>query len=339
MQFQRILIVQTAFIGDVILATPIVSQLRKYYPDARIDFLLRKGNESLFQEDHRIDEVIVWDKKAGKYKQLFSLLKKVRGTGYDLLVNLQRFASMGFLTCFSKAGLKVGFDKNPFSFSYDLQVRHTVDKGKHEVQRNLDLISAFVDEEEVLPSLEIPASSKEKIASYQKGDYLTIAPTSVWFTKQYPIEQWIKFIESSSFEGKIYLLGAPPDSKSCDEIVAKTPHHEVANLCGKLSLLDSAALMKGAVMNFVNDSAPMHLASAMNAPVTAVYCSTVPEFGFGPLSEKSHVIENHNDLDCRPCGLHGFKTCPKDHFKCAYDIPTSLLVETIPDLKSPESVR
>ena len=70
-------------------------------------------------------------------------------------------------------------------------------------------------------------------------------------------------------------------------------------------------------MTFSNDSAPMHFASAMNAPVTAIYCSTVPEFGFGPLSDNSTIIETGEKLECRPCGLHGRKKCPKQHFKCS----------------------
>jgi heptosyltransferase-2 len=94
----------------------------------------------------------------------------------------------------------------------------------------------------------------------------------------------------------------------------------VINLCGQLSFLQSAALMKDALMNYVNDSAPMHFASAVNAPVTAIYCSTLPAFGFGPLSDNSRVVEIRENLYCRPCGLHGKKACPEGHFRCAYDI-------------------
>jgi heptosyltransferase-2 len=77
--------------------------------------------------------------------------------------------------------------------------------------------------------------------------------------------------------------------------------------------------MQKADMNYVNDSAPLHLASALNAPVTAFFCSTIPEFGFYPLSDKSEVIEVKN-LECRPCGLHGYRSCPKSHFKCGNEI-------------------
>ena len=78
--------------------------------------------------------------------------------------------------------------------------------------------------------------------------------------------------------------------------------------------------------NYVNDSAPMHMASAMNASTTAIFCSTVPGFGFGPLSGNARIVETEEDLDCRPCGLHGFKKCPKEHFNCAYSIKTEQLL-------------
>ena len=83
-------------------------------------------------------------------------------------------------------------------------------------------------------------------------------------------------------------------------------------------------------MNYVNDSAPMHLCSAMNAPCSAVFCSTVPKFGFGPLSEKSFIIQTTEELECRPCGIHGFKECPIKTFECANSIDISLLLDKLP---------
>ena len=120
----------------------------------------------------------------------------------------------------------------------------------------------------------------------------------------------------------LYLLGGPNDKQLCDEIILKSKVNSVLNLAGKLSFMQSAALMKDAKMNFVNDSGPLHFASAMNAPVVAFFCSTVPDFGFGPLSEQTQILQVEK-LDCRPCGLHGHKSCPKKHFKCGNDLDLS----------------
>lgn len=128
---------------------------------------------------------------------------------------------------------------------------------------------------------------------------------------------------------RIYLLGAASDTEICESIRMATASDRVYNLAGQLSFLESASLMKDAVMNYVNDSAPMHLASAMNAPVSAIFCSTVPAFGFGPLSDKSVIIESKEKLTCRPCGLHGHKACPQKHFKCATTIETEILLDSL----------
>ncbi|MFM8834719.1 MAG: glycosyltransferase family 9 protein, partial [Cytophagales bacterium] len=320
MRPKSFLIIQTAFIGDVILATALIEKFHAFFPDAHIDFLLRKGNEGLLVNHPYLREVIVFDKK-NKYSNLWKLLKKIRSTQYHVLINAQRFATTGIITIFSKAGQTVGFDKNPFSFLFLKRIKHQVG-ALHEVERNQKLITHLTDPVAAKPRLYPSSADEAKVKPFVVGRYFCIAPTSVWFTKQWPAEKWIELIQlTSSKADAIYLLGAPTDHHVCESIRLTVSSNKVVNLAGKLSFLESAALMQKASMNFVNDSAPMHLASAMNAPVTAIYCSTIPEFGFGPLSDVSYVIQTSDeDLPCRPCGLHGYKDCPKGHFDCAYNI-------------------
>lgn len=321
----KVLIIQTAFIGDVILATPLAEKLHAFFPQTRIDFLVRKGNEGLLQNHPFINKVLIWNKKENKIKNLFQLIHGVKAEQYDLIVNVHRFSSSGLICFLSGAKLKVGFDKNPFSFCYDIRVRHQIGNQMHEIQRNLSLVEKFTDQSLVKPRLYPAPDDIQKAAVYSRKNgnifsFITIAPTSVWFTKQVPAHQWVKLIQKQDKNLTIYLLGASTDIAACDHIRKMADRPNVINLAGKLTFLQSAALMKESTMNFVNDSAPMHMASAMNAPVTAVFCSTVPAFGFGPLSDNSTVIEIRGNLPCRPCGLHGFKACPKSHFKCAEEI-------------------
>lgn len=138
---QKFLIIQTAFLGDVILATPVANALREKYPDAEIDMLVRKGNESLVTGHYAIDKVLVWNKKDGKYKSLLALKKQIVKAQYTEIINLHRFASSGFLTAFGKAESNVGFDKNPLSFLFKRKVKHDLTSNKHEVERNLQLIA------------------------------------------------------------------------------------------------------------------------------------------------------------------------------------------------------
>ena len=315
----KILIIQTAFIGDVILATPVVEKLSGRYPDAEIHFLLRKGNEGLLENHPKLKSVLIWNRKENKYKNLLNLLKQVRSEKFDIVVNMQRFFSSGLLTAFSKSPVRIGFSKNPLSFLFTKTVEHVIGGGKHEVERNLELINSLVGEGFEKPKLYPSKLDFENVNKYKNQKYICIAPTSVWFTKQFPKNKWIELIKILPDNIIIYLLGATSDSAICEEIKNKFSNN-IINLTGKLSFLESAALMTDAQMNFVNDSAPMHIASAMNAPTTAIFCSTIPDFGFGPLSEKSKVIEVSEKLNCRPCGLHGKKACPESHFKCANDI-------------------
>ena len=318
--YKKILIIQTAFIGDVILATSIVEKLNQFYPESKIDFLLRKGNESLFENHPIINEVLVWDKKNKKYDNLKAISKSVKNANYDVVINLHRFASSGLITALSGAKLKLGFNKNPLSFLYTNKIIHNIGDGKHEIDRNQLLIANITDIEASQPKLYPTQKDYLTIETYKKQNYVCLAPTSVWFTKQLPKEKWVKLIDKINDQWNVFLLGGPTDFDQCELIKKLSNNNTVINLAGKLSFLESAALMQTAKMNYVNDSAPLHIASAMNAPVTAYFCSTIPSFGFGPLSANSTIIEVKEKLKCRPCGLHGKKECPEGHFECGFKI-------------------
>ena len=135
------------------MATALIEKLHRFFPDAQIDFLVRKGNEGLLQDHPFLHEVLVWNKKENKNKNLFQLLKKIRKEKYDNVINLQRFASTGILTAFSGAKEKIGFDKNPLSFLFTKKIKHDLSNKKHEVERNNELIKHFTDDSFMKPRL------------------------------------------------------------------------------------------------------------------------------------------------------------------------------------------
>jgi heptosyltransferase-2 len=259
--------------------------------------------------------VLIFD-KSNKRKSLLDLIKEIRKEQYDLVLNLHRFASSGLITVLSGAKETRGFSKNPFSFFYSKRFKHSITNGQHEVDRNISLITDITDIQQRRPQLYPCASDIDFVSQWKNEPYYCLAPASVWFTKQAPHAVWQYVMEKFDEEGiQFYLIGGPADHELCEDIKVFSQRNNVHNLAGKLSLMQSAALMKDAKRNFVNDSGPLHIASAGNAPVSAFFCSTTPEFGFGPLSDDSKVIEVKN-LDCKPCGLHGHKACPKGHFQC-----------------------
>lgn len=324
---KKILVIQNAFIGDAILGTSVLEKLHATYPNAKIDYLVRKDASSLFEKHPFINDVLIFDRKNGKWKELFRLKKFIRKNKYDLAVTLQRFGSSGFLIWRSGAKIKAGFSNNPFSFSFHRKIKHEIGNGKHEIQRNNDLISPYVnDSVPASPKLYPHSDSEKMVEQYASKNFITVSPGSVWFTKQWPKEKWIELLKSVPETYTVYLLGGKSERELCEKIKTNAQHKHAINLAGELPFLASAALMAKAKMNFTNDSAPLHLCSAMHAPLTAVFCSTVPEFGFGPVHSNGKIIQVSEKLECRPCGIHGHRECPKGHFKCALSInPVDLL--------------
>ena len=327
----RVLIIQTAFTGDVILATALIEKLHEKYPEGQIDFLLRKGNEGLLEGHPLLHELLVWNKKQDKMAGLQRLLVQIRAAKYDLVVNCQRFTSTGMLTAMSGAKATAGFKQNPFSWAFTHKVAHKVADGIHETQRNQWLIEPWAGRLAALPRLYPPANA---LAQFElNSPYVVLAPASVWFTKALPIATWQQLALELSKQYTVYVIGGPGDKALCQQVVpAQQPSHlrSVINLAGQLSYLQSAALIKGAIMTYANDSAPLHMASAMNAPSCAIYCSTVPGFGFHGLSDHTKVVTSEEYLPCRPCGLHGHAACPKGHFKCGTTITVQQLLQALP---------
>jgi ADP-heptose:LPS heptosyltransferase len=290
-----------------------------------------------------LNRLYIWDKRTAKNKNLFALIGELRKTEYDHIINCQRFFSTGLMTVLARGKETIGFDKNPLSLGFSRRVKHTIGDPStplrlrsgqalrvtpHEVDRLNDLIAHLTDGSRPLPRLyptpQARADAERLVFQHTEGQgrYVTIAPASVWFTKQWPEAKWVELIKALPVEIHVFLIGAPSDGPLCQRIIKSAGRGH--DLSEELSLLASAALMEGAAMNYVNDSAPLHIASAMNAPVTAIFCSTVPAFGFGPLRENGRVVETTEKLDCRPCGLHGHRACPKGHFRCALGIPPPL---------------
>lgn len=318
----------------MVLATAVAEKLRAFYPDAAIDFVVRKGAEGLLANNPQLRKVWVWDKKHRKGFNLLKIAAGIRREHYTHVVNMQRFFTSGLLTFLSGAPVRVGFDKNPLSRFYTAAFPHVISGKKdpapvHELARNQSLIAAFTDATPALPRVYPAAADEAAILPYKNGPYYCIAPASVWATKQYPAAGFAALINALPGNEPVYLLGGKGDFELGEEIKNLAAHPRVQNLAGELSMLASAALMRDARHNWTNDSAPLHLCTAIGARVTAVFCSTIPEFGFGPAGPNGRVAQIDGDLYCRPCGLHGHRACPEGHFRCAKEIRMEALLAGI----------
>lgn len=322
----KILVIQTAFLGDVILTTGILEKLHYTYPKAKIDILIKKGYASLFDQHPFIENVLSFDKKK-KISEIKRLINTIKGGKYDTVVNAHKHLSSGIFTIRSGAKNKIGYSNNPMSFLFEKTVHSDINDGRHEYQRLHDLIDHITDSTPQKPILYV---EDHKPSGLLNKPYICVAPNSVWFTKTYPYTSWIQFINKIPDNYFVYLVGGPDESVALDKLISDSDRANIINTAGTMTMLESIYTMKYAVMNYTNDSAPLHMASAVNAPVTALFLSTTERLGFGPLSDHMHVLETHHILECKPCGYHGHKKCPKGHFLCA-DIATEQLIGKIPN--------
>jgi heptosyltransferase II len=323
---KSILLIQTAFIGDIIMSTPLFSMLKKAYPDAEIDVVVNSRYTSILSNNPYIRNVFGFNKSTNKIRNLVKLIHVIRKNRYDLAVSMQIHLSSTLMMVLGGIKKRVGSSRqrlltHPVTFSPGMHIR----------EKAAMLVRALKDDHYDLQTQLYPSSSDiERAIQYLRNNKhfkLGIAPGSVWETKRWPKEYYIEAISALIREADIYLIGGPDDIALCDEIVKNIPAINIVNTAGKLSLLQSAALIDKMDLLICNDSAPLHMANAMKTPVFAIFGPTVKKFGCYPYQENDKMIEI--DLYCRPCSKHGGNICPEGHFRCMKDIMPERVVREV----------
>lgn len=327
---KKILIIHTAFIGDVILSTPLIKKIKAKYADSEITYMTTPAGKAVLENNPLINEFIVYDKKKKNkgVKAMFKILSKLRKNRYDLAVLPHRYLRTNILAYFAGIKERIGYKSSEASFLLSKKVFYK--KGEHEVERLLNLIEYenFQDKEIDL----YPKEKEEKTVDGIWKEYgledkknIVIAPGSRWKTKMWPIEYYNDLIEKllKNEKNRIIVVGGKEEKdlsiKSVEGLV---------DLRGKTSLLDLAEIIKRSDILVSNDSSPLHIASAFDTFVIAIFGATVKELGFTPWTKNSIVVENAG-LYCRPCGLHGGNSCPEKHFKCMLEIKADKIYKII----------
>ncbi|MHA8072569.1 glycosyltransferase family 9 protein [Aquirufa ecclesiirivi] len=335
LKHSKVLLIQTAFLGDAVLATALLEKIRNESPETEIHILVRKGNESLFKAYPYSNLHRVWTyDKSRKWSSWLELRHDLSLVHFDAVYVIQRFFGMGLLSLSIGANRVVGFDKNPMSLFFTERVKHEWGTGIHEVERNTALVKSWLGEKVYKPCLK--AAGIDLVPEIRKKEYICISPGSVWETKRLPIRIWIEFIRLLPESQVVILMGSPGEIDLSLQIAEafQGSNRVILNETGKHPLLASAYLFQQSKMSFVNDSGPMHICSAENVPTVAVYCSTVPSFGFGPLADWNRVIETKEVLSCRPCGDHGKKNCPLGHYACGEGMEAMALFQAYQEFLS-----
>ncbi len=324
---KKIAVIQTAFPGDVVLASPLFEALKDRYPDTEITAVVRPESYVLLKNSPYIDDILIFD-KYGKDSGFLGLLKTARKlSGFDWAVIVQRHFRSALLAVLAGIKKRTGFDNSSVKFLYTEKIKYA--KDKHEVQRCLDLIGIdslskyrpriYFDDECQKTASEL--LSDENI----KGEFAVAAPGSVWATKRYPYYSSLIDLVRDELGLPTILLGGTGDIP-LSKAVADQSGSKPVDFTGKTDFLVSAEIISRARIVFANDSAPSHIAAAVDTPVVSVFGPTTPEMGFAPCSEKSAIVDL-GPLECRPCSTHGSDQCPVKHFKCMNDIKPEIIIK------------
>lgn len=331
----RILIIHTAFIGDIVLSTPLIKKLKDSYPKAELTYLTTPVGASILRNNPHISHIIEYDKR-GEHKGLVGLWaigKKLRIEAYNIVITPHRYFRSSFLTWLTGAPVRRGYDNAAGKFFYTEKIHY--DKNKHEVEKLLSFVKK--DEKkryeiEVFPGTFEKERADEIFKNINKK-IVVIAPGSKWFTKRWPTEYFREVIKNlEKREDTVVVVVGGKEERLLNIPLAE----KSIDLRGMTTLLELAEVIKRAAVILTNDSSPIHIASAFpNVRIIAIFGPTTKDLGFFPWSKNSEVLQVE-DLECRPCSLHGGDSCPKKHFKCMVDIKPEVVLERIENVLEKE---
>ena len=325
---RRVLVTKLRHHGDVLLASPVFTVLKRALPSAEIDALVYRETAPMLEGHPAIAQIFTIDREwkrrglASQFRAEAGLLRSLRARRYDLVVHLTEHPRGAWLTRLLRPRYAVARElprahwlwRSSFSHYYRLpraRPRHTVECNLDALRR-LGLQPAIADRRLVLvPGERDAARARELLAQHglERRRFIQLHPGSRWLFKCWKAESYAALIEAIVADGwQIVVTGAPDvgEQELVDEILSLIPERcrlSVTNLTSALSLRELSALTRDARAFVGVDSAPMHIAAAMGTPVVALFGPS-GEVEWGPWQVPHHVVAS-TEHPCRPCGNDG----------------------------------
>jgi heptosyltransferase-2 len=332
------LVIQTSFLGDVVLTTPLIAELAQRGP---VDVLVTPVGAEALANNPDIRTVIRYDKRGsyGAALGTWQTVKELRTRRpYAAAYLAQGSFRSGLLAMMTGAKQRIGFASSTGRALYTTQMPYRPER--HHAERLWSLaMSECADpptRAQTRPKLYPSDEDRHRVdlmlrsSGIASDPFVALAPGSAWGTKRWPY--YVELAKRLAGDYKVAIVGSKADSAIAKEISDALPPDTVIDATGVLPLLASAELIGRAQAIVTNDSAPQHLASAMGTPTLTIFGPTVPEFGFGPLAERN-AVAGHDKLVCRPCDRHGPERCPLGHWRCMRELSpdyiSSLLTEVL----------
>lgn len=342
-EFNNITILQTAFIGDVALSLHLAQVIKSLHPSSHLTFVTTPQAQQLAACSKAINKVIAFDKRRTHkgWKGIRHIIKQLQALHTDCIISPHRSLRSSLITYLTSPLISVGFDKNAMSLLFKHRVRY--EKHVHETKRNLNLMTVFDDfnidnANSIATEIKIPDDDIKYIDNLldcklpdSSSPLIAIAPGSVWETKKWGKDNFIDLCKSlNDRHYRIMLIGSKDDAGLCDSIANNS---DSVSLAGLTSLPQTLRILQMVDLTISNDSAPCHLSELAGSPVIAIFGPTVPDFGFAPRMKRSSIIQI-NGLDCRPCAIHGSKTCPIGTHDCMQLIESSMVLNAVEEILS-----
>jgi heptosyltransferase-2 len=327
----RLLVAQSGFLGDVVLTTPLLAELRSRLSPESLTVLTTPQARPLLENHPAVDRVIVDAKRAeGKgVRGLLTMAQQLRRERFTMVVAAHKSLRTALLLTLAGIPQRIGFRQSPGWLLYHRTAMR--DRDRHEVERILCLMRAFGVEPEECERQPFVAYGEAAQAKAQAvlqtagisapDPFFIVCPGSVWPTKRWTVAGFAALVKRlDQAYGKVLICGGPEDARVA-QVVHEQSGARGVNVVGQADLQVFMALVDRARVVISNDSAPMHIAVARQTPVVAIFCATTPSLGYGPYNTRAIVIEKKG-LFCRPCSRHGAVTCPRGTEECMRLITT-----------------
>ncbi len=331
----RILLIDTAYLGDLVLATPLVRAAAEHSSEGQVDIMTSPAGAQVLEHHPLVGSMYVLHKR-GKQRGIAGLraaIAWIRGRAPQTTIMPRRSLRSLLVARLAGVPCRIGFDHGLAR----MLLTHPVpfQKTLHQVERNLELMRPLG----VQPSstgkpghpLEVFPSQRDRqeVDAWlhgndlqHPGSFFALAPGSVWTTKRWPAQRFAQVAVALAAEKPVLIIGGRDEKDLGASILASLPAAlagAVHDATGLFTAAGSVHLLRHAAVLISNDSGALHLGQAAGIPLVAIYGPTAPSLGYAPRGE-GHALLGRNDLPCRPCGRHGATHCPQSHWRCMLDL-------------------
>jgi heptosyltransferase-2 len=337
-QLKRILIIRLGSMGDVLLTTPLIRMVKSRYPEAKIDFLVKKAYESLLRTNRHLNRLLLFSPEKG-LPEIRRIIQRIRETGYDAIIDLQVNLRSFIFRILSGGKKRVRYRPKRWRRFLLVSFRKNIDEKYRPIPlRFLESVFSWGVEDDGLGlELEVEESARRAVSlklgkstNGERGKIVVLAPGASRYTKRWPAKKFADVGRYFERRGnRIVLVGGEQDRGICEE-VARGLEASPLDFAGQLSLQETAAVIADSDLLVSNDTGIMHMSCALGKPVVAIFGPTTHHLGFHPFRTSSIIVEKQ--LPCRPCSYHGTDKCPRHHFRCMEQIQSIDVIRAAEEL-------